>query len=69
MKTNGNRVISYVCSRCNSEKVSEPLRRRVSKQDDSDPDQLSYGAYKSQKYRYEDIQWHVRIIKINNDNY
>ena len=34
----------------------EYIRRRVSKQDDSDPDQLSYGAYKSQKYRYEDIQ-------------
>ena len=34
----------------------EYVRRRVSKQDDSDPDQLSYGAYKSQKYRYEDIQ-------------
>ena len=32
MKTNGNRVIVSVCSRCNSEKVSEPLRRRVSKQ-------------------------------------
>ena len=26
----------------------EYVRRRVSKQDDSDPDQLSYGAYKSQ---------------------
>ena len=34
----------------------EYVRRRVSKQDDSDPDQLSYGEYKSQKYRYEDIQ-------------
>ena len=34
----------------------EYVRRRVSKQDNSDPDQLSYGAYKSQKYRYEDIQ-------------
>ena len=34
----------------------EYVRRRVSKHDDSDPDQLSYGAYKSQKYRYEDIQ-------------
>ena len=45
------------------------VRRRVSKQDNSDTDQLSYGAYKSQKYRYEDIQRHVRIIKINNCNY
>ena len=34
----------------------EYVRRRVSKQDNSDPDQVSYGAYKSQQYRYEDIQ-------------
>ena len=34
----------------------EFIRRRVSKQDDSDPDLLSYGAYKSQKHRPLDIQ-------------
>jgi len=27
----------------------EFIRRRVSKHDDSDPDQVSYGAYKSQR--------------------
>ena len=34
----------------------EFIRRRVSKQDDSDPDEISYGAYKSQKHRPLDIQ-------------
>ena len=29
----------------------EFIRRRVSKQDDSDPDLISYGAYKSQQHR------------------
>ena len=32
------------------------IRRRVSKQDDSDPDELSYGAYKSQQHRPLDVQ-------------
>lgn len=33
------------------------IRRRVSKQDDSDPDEaISYGAYKSQQYRPLDTQ-------------
>ena len=32
------------------------IRRRVSKQDDSDPDELSYGAYKSQQHRPLDTQ-------------
>ena len=36
----------------------EYVRRRVSKQDNSDPDQeqVSYGAYKSQQYRPLDVQ-------------
>ena len=34
----------------------EFIRRRVSKQDNSDPDQLSYGAYKSQQHRPLDVQ-------------
>ena len=34
----------------------EFIRRRVSKQDDSDPDLISYGAYKSQQHRPLDIQ-------------
>lgn len=34
----------------------EFIRRRVSKQDDSDPDELSYGAYKSQQHRPLDVQ-------------
>ena len=36
----------------------EYVRRRVSKQDNSDPDQeqISYGAYKSQQYRPLDVQ-------------
>jgi len=36
----------------------EYIRRRVSKQDNSDPDQeqVSYGAYKSQQYRPLDVQ-------------
>ena len=31
----------------------EFIRRRVSKQDDSNPDQLSYGAYKSQQQQQQ----------------
>ena len=34
----------------------EYIRRRVSKQDDTDPDAVSYGAYKSQQHRPLDIQ-------------
>ena len=34
----------------------EFIRRRVSKQDDSNPDELSYGAYKSQQHRPLDVQ-------------
>jgi len=34
----------------------EYVKRRVSKHDDTDPDELSYGAYKSQKHRYLDPQ-------------
>ncbi len=34
----------------------EFIRRRVSKQDDTNPDELSYGAYKSQQHRYLDPQ-------------
>ena len=34
----------------------EYVRRRVSKQDDSDPDAISYGAYKSQQHRPLDVQ-------------
>ena len=34
----------------------EFIRRRVSKQDDSDPDLISYGAYKSQQHRPLDVQ-------------
>ena len=34
----------------------EFIRRRVSKQDNSDPDELSYGAYKSQQHRPLDVQ-------------
>ena len=34
----------------------EFIRRRVSKQDDSTPDELSYGAYKSQQHRPLDVQ-------------
>ncbi len=30
----------------------EFIRRRVSKQDDTNPDELSYGAYKSQQHRH-----------------
>ena len=32
------------------------IKRRVSKQDDTNPDELSYGAYKSQQHRPLDIQ-------------
>ena len=34
----------------------EFIRRRVSKQDDSNPEELSYGAYKSQQHRPLDVQ-------------
>ena len=34
----------------------EFVRRRVSKHDDSNPDEVSYGAYKSQEHRYSDPQ-------------
>ena len=34
----------------------EFIRKRVSKQDDSDPDEVSYGAYKSQQHRPLDVQ-------------
>ncbi len=48
----------HVCICCYESNWSELeyVRRRVSKQDDTDPDQLSYGAYKSQKHRYSDPQ-------------
>ena len=41
----------HVCLCCYENNWSELefIRRRVSKQDDTDPDQLSYGAYKSQR--------------------
>ena len=32
------------------------IRRRVSKQDDTNPDEQSYGAYKSQQHRPLDVQ-------------
>ena len=48
----------HVCLICYESNWSELeyIRRRVSQQDDSDPDQVSYGAYKSQQYRPLDIQ-------------
>ena len=41
----------HVCLCCYESNCNELefIRRRVSKQDDTDPDQLSYGAYKSQR--------------------
>ena len=48
----------HVCLCCYEENWHELeyIRRRVSKEDNSNPDELSYGAYKSQKYRYSDPQ-------------
>ena len=48
----------HVCLCCyeNCWHELEFIRRRVSKQDDRDPDVVSYGAYKSQQYRPLDIQ-------------
>tara|TARA_Y100001935_G_C16966054_1_gene341758 strand:+ start:108 stop:467 length:360 start_codon:yes stop_codon:yes gene_type:complete len=49
----------HVCLCCYEESWNELefIRRRVSKQDDRDPDEnISYGAYKSQQYRPLDIQ-------------
>ena len=48
----------HVCLCCYEENWCELefVRRRVSKQDDRDPDVVSYGAYKSQQYRPLDIQ-------------
>ena len=48
----------HVCLCCYEEQWNELeyIRRRVSKHDDTDPDQVSYGAYKSQQYRPLDTQ-------------
>ena len=48
----------HVCLCCYEQNWNELeyIRRRVSKADNSNPDELSYGAYKSQKYRYSDPQ-------------
>ena len=48
----------HVCLCCYEDNWHELefIRRRVSKQDDSDPDMVSYGAYKSQQLRPLDIQ-------------
>ena len=49
----------HVCICCYEENWNELefIRRRVSKQDDRDPDaDISYGAYKSQQYRPLDVQ-------------
>ncbi len=49
----------HVCLCCYEENWNELefIRRRVSKQDDRDPDaDISYGAYKSQQYRPLDPQ-------------
>jgi len=49
----------HVCLCCYEDNWHELqyIRRRVSKHDDTDPDEvLSYGAYKSQKHRYSDPQ-------------
>ena len=48
----------HVCLCCYEDNWHELefIRRRVSKQDDSDPDLISYGAYKSQQHRPLDIQ-------------
>ena len=48
----------HVCLCCYEDNWHELefIRRRVSKQDDSDPDLISYGAYKSQQHRPLDVQ-------------
>ncbi len=48
----------HVCLCCyeNNWHELEFIRKRVSKQDDTNPDELSYGAYKSQRYRPLDVQ-------------
>jgi len=48
----------HVCLLCyeNDWHELEYIRRRTSKEDNSDPDQISYGAYKSQQYRPLDTQ-------------
>ena len=48
----------HVCLLCYEDNWSELefIRKRVSKHDDTDPDTLSYGAYKSQQHRYSDPQ-------------
>jgi len=51
--------LSSVCLCCYEDNWNELefIRRRISKQDDRDPDEaISYGAYKSQKYRPLDVQ-------------
>ena len=47
-----------MCLLCYEDNWSELefIRKRVSKHDDTDPDTLSYGAYKSQQHRYLDPQ-------------
>ena len=49
----------HVCLCCYEDNWNELefIRRRISKQDDRDPDEsISYGAYKSQQYRPLDTQ-------------
>ena len=48
----------HVCLVCYESNWSELeyVKRRVSKSDDNNPDELSYGAYKSQRHRYSDPQ-------------
>ena len=49
----------HVCLCCYEDNWNELefVRRRVSKQDDRDPDEaISYGAYKSQQHRPLDVQ-------------
>ena len=47
--------VCLLCYECNWHEL-EFIRKRVSKHDDSDPDQISFGAYKSQQYRPLDTQ-------------
>ena len=48
----------HVCLCCYEDDWHELefIRKRVSKQDDTNPDELSYGAYKSQQHRPLDVQ-------------
>ena len=48
----------HVCLLCYEKTWNELefIRRRVSQQDDSNPDEVSYGTYKSQQYRPLDVQ-------------